>query len=311
MKARIASVALLGWLCLAAPSHGIPFPPGLPVAETEEESLARIDAVLAWLPVDTETFIISRSPEWFGKHTRLLTVEGSRQFRQGNLRYEGCTIHIFDKDLGEDGKALIESLGEADPVAIFELDGCQVFRFKRLDDHELREPPDEELRHIFVAIPRPNVLLWATHRGYLEEVLKQMKTPPAVPALSTDHSAWKYLDSKASSWSIRLLDRTPHPDDVTSPRSKRATDVGHYDGHARALLFSSPTHEEKIHLFYLSDNEEALQIAEAIWTKGDPVFSERVQVRERERGVIEITHPNDGAFILFVVLPEFGKLIYH
>lgn len=204
------------------------------------EMSARIEQVLNWLPVDTETVIVAQGPlklsdvaegrqgleellkqsliglvgtirgkEYKARLTGLqieLLVEGSRHFRfphgLGLMPYEGCRIAIFSEQQREPLAALMNTLTK-DAQANEEIAGHSVARFE--------EKWENDNWTVLVAQPAADVLLAATDRGYLTEVLKRMSAKPAQRALpSTSRSGRTSISQRASGQSAILTSsRTP------------------------------------------------------------------------------------------------------
>lgn len=202
-----------------------------------------IQTVLDWLPTDTETLMVANGPfemRWrdparadsepaapsaslsghlenlqcgnlgslrqgqllksLNERVVALAVHGARKFRVpkqlGLAPYEGCDCLIFRRGLGDRApllqKALAASVGKQEKIA-----GIDVFSFQ--------EKLERDLWTFYVAVPRPNVLLCATDRGYLTDVLNRVESPkPIRPrAFPAELPEWKHVDLKARFWAIR------------------------------------------------------------------------------------------------------------
>ena len=140
-------------------------------------------------------------------------IQGSRHFREPEnggevMGFEGCSILVFEHDPGPLIDALQQSAAKGGARGET-IDGIRV-----LIDEEKSEG-DVETR--LLAFPRPNVLLVANNRQYLEEILTRMaqrKTPRALPAQLPE---WQFLDANARFWGLRHYDPAQAKLDPTSP----------------------------------------------------------------------------------------------
>jgi len=146
-------------------------------------------------------------------HKVKFAIEGSCQFRpvrKGPVSvtmYAGCHIFIFDDDLGGTGDSLMRSLLK-DADATESLAGHKVARFeKRINDKDTQT-------RLFTR-PKPDVLLFATDRAYLLDLLRRMSGKPQKRAFPKDLPHWKQLDPKSRYWAIRRYERKEQDDAAT------------------------------------------------------------------------------------------------
>lgn len=272
----------------------------------------RIDEVLWWLPADTQTVLIAQGPFPFEPADEReevtlvksllqacsamrsdyakavqgrvisLAVAGGRRFRRpkhlGLMPYEGAHIIVFCDDLGAVGETLMESLSQrADKTET--LSGRPVMKFEGMCEADIWT--------LYVTRPKANVLVWATSRAYLSEVLDRMASRAGVRALPEDLPEWRHCDVSRRIWAIRHYDHKDAPDDPSSPLGgeKDATVPD-----AQAVGFVFALEPGKAHVKYLSENVNALKIAKEFWT--DQVLNQLV--RPGEPGVVEISVSLDG-----------------
>jgi hypothetical protein len=244
-----------------------------------------VQDVLSWLPVDTETFTAANGPFWISdfivydrsnrkvsteeleKGFRLETLgwfgvlektldrervvfaaEGSRRFRApgrlGLMRYEGCQIGIFAYDQSRRMHRFFEeSVHKALRVEMIEGQKVAVFQKKS----------EADIWTLFVANPRDNVVLVATNREYLKEVLSRIGGRTGQRALPESLSEWKYVNREARFWGLRHFDRHEAEKDPTSPLTERPY---YYDTQAIGLTYECiPANREKTAtITYLSSN---------------------------------------------------------
>ena len=99
-----------------------------------------------------------------------LALEGSRHFRGpkglGLMPFEGCQIVIFEDEAKWGLQAAMKVLMQKAPKTI-ELAAKEVAVYE--------EKWENDIWTVFFTQPKPGILLCATHRGYLKEVLKRME----------------------------------------------------------------------------------------------------------------------------------------
>jgi hypothetical protein len=207
-------------------------------AEATKDQPLTWQQVLAWLPADTETLVVAQGTfpigkdeknpslaQWitrftsglhrhptFDKHQlklakaeMCLVVEGARNFRSpdgpgniGSFRYEGCHFIVFTdaaRAVVGDFYAALKAAAQA----TLQLQGQEVLYFA-----EQYRGSDGDT---FVVRLRPTVLLIASHKGYLEEVLRRMRQPDGKRALPDDSDMWKHVDTNSLVWAVRKYDQ--------------------------------------------------------------------------------------------------------
>lgn len=260
-----------------------------------EHSLASVDMMISWLPQDTESIVVlqqafelpnsldesrgdirklaevsSVGPLGFMKngamydclrgHRISLAVEGSRQFRApaglGPMPYAGCHMLCFESA----SSVPIDGL-----VALADIElrivGYHVFVFKEV----LHKMQSSDQWSVYIARPRPGLLLVATDRAYLEEVLTRVDSSNSSTALAHVRPEMKYADTTKPFWAIRHYDESSDAD-PTSPRSNtvpRNEQDESAIGIAADIEFGSTPH---ISVTYLSSHASAELIAMRRWT---------------------------------------------
>lgn len=194
--------------------------------------------VLDWLPLNTETVIVTQGPyqlkppepegrekeeptlvetmHYFSawplmavrdgslvKHLAGqdidLAVEGAGQFGKdggglGLQSYRGCHILVFQRDLGPAGNALKKALKQTAKSV------------EKIGSHEvlsMEEKLEQTLWQFFFVQPRPNVLLCATNKQYLKQVLDRMEKHQVERAFPANLPEWKHVDTTKRVWGIR------------------------------------------------------------------------------------------------------------
>ncbi len=139
-------------------------------------------------------------------------MEGSRHFRApdgwGTTLYEGARIIVFQDDLGQAGetwmRALKKRAAKTEMIAGFQVPIYQ-------------EKVGRDLWSCHYAQPRPNILIAATDRGYLQTILERMGRRGNRRALPAHLREWKQLDGQARCWAIHHHDRQDAEQDDSSP----------------------------------------------------------------------------------------------
>jgi hypothetical protein len=202
--------------------------------------------VLSWLPADTETLLTAKGPfhlpnfqvrrEDYADHRLqaqelrqafqgltvglfafgngglrnqlegkkiLFAAEGSRAFRTpndlGELPYEGCAIVIFADDLGETQETFMKTAGK------------NALRIENIESHQVavfQEKMQQDIWTMYVDFPAKNIVVVATNRDYLGEVLARMRAPGTPRAFPEALAEWKYVDTQAEFWGMRHFDRS-------------------------------------------------------------------------------------------------------
>jgi hypothetical protein len=313
-----------------------------------------VEVAISWLPADTETIVVSRGP--FGlttnapvretkdnpisdkelmsdfedlslgqflfkdgllakrleKKTVNFAVEGSRHFRPpadlGEMRYEGCSIILFTDDLGDE----IGSFAKDARRSALNVEGIanhQVFVFQ--------EKLERDTWTTFAAFPNDHMVLLATDRNYLVEVLARMGGKIGPRALPDDLPEWKYVNTHARSWGLRHYDNSQSQLDPTSPQGGRKS-ANFPDEQAIGLAFVfDPQSGRLARVTYLSRNlgigskptETPLGMANSPEAKGLDI-----KYRELSPGVVEasysLEHRQALQFFLFVLEGILGHAIY-
>ncbi len=212
----------------AAPTKGLP---------------PRVARVLRWLPLDTETLFVARSVilpdfnpdgrrevQWLnigvslaagdlalvdgGTHSKALRgrkieciVSGARNFdgvsKFGSLRSEGCTIIVFETDLGDAAREWTEGLRKQ-AKAVRTLVGREVFVFPSTTVMD-RWAKETEWQGTYFVLLTPNTVLCASSDRYLESVLRRANEVSELRALPDNLPEWKQIDLDAPAWMLRHI----------------------------------------------------------------------------------------------------------
>ena len=318
-------------------------------AEDRRFSYVSIDDVLWWLPEDTETVYVARGPfkvtpptdeppasvsalEYADLALRMshlgilqtiekgrfleplvgrsvsFCIQGGRRFRPpkqlGGMLYEGCDIVILQDGLGSPRDLLIRQLRlharQAQSIA-----GEQVMEFE--------ERLESDFWKFFVALPAPNVLLCATNRDYLTQVLNRMHQRGQKRALPEDLPEWKHVNTAAKFWAVRHYDNEGAQSDPSSPLSGVLKGANWPDKQAVGIVFDlDPSRSRVATVKYLSANKDAVKLFGDHHSKVDQGF--KPVIRENAAGVVEMLVSLDdlhgsGMFLL-VLFALLGHAVY-
>lgn len=307
-------------------------------------SLDSINDVLWWLPEDTETVSVVRGPfkldaldseppddmpglervdltlrmaplgalqtikkgrfykPLIGR-SLLFSVEGSRKFRSpanlGSMPYEGCQIIILQQGLGPARDTFVrEMTSNAKQVEV--VAGQRVMAFE--------EKLEEDTWKFFIAIPAPNILIFATNQDFLTQVLKRMHQKGQKRALPEDLPEWKHVKTGAKFWAVRHYDKDDAQEDPSSPLSGKQMAANWPDTGAVGIVFEfDPGRSKVTTIKYISGNKNALKLVTDQWGKLIQGF--KTVIRQAEPGVVEIVlsldnedQAGDFLFLLFALL---------
>jgi hypothetical protein len=216
-------------------------------------------------------------------------LEASRHFRPpaglGEMPFEGCTLAVFKDSLGDRRDAFMKDAARV-AVRMEEIEGQKVA--------VLEEPSEQDIWTLFITFPQDGLVLVATNKQFLQEMLGRMRGAEGKRALPDTLPEWKYVNKQAQFWGLRHFDRTQADDDPTSP-FVGGNSANVPDDEAIGLTYqSNPTNERKATLTYLSGSRAEIRKIEE---RRFPASSEpearaglHIQHRDLEPGVIQSTY---------------------
>jgi hypothetical protein len=243
----------------------------------------------------------------------LFALEGSRHFRPpaglGEMPFEGCALAVFKDDLGDRRDAFMKDAAQV-AVRVEEIEGLTVAVFE--------EPSEQDILTTFVTFPQEGVVLIATNKRFLQEMLARMRGVEGERALSDNLPEWKYVNKKAKFWGLRHYDKRQANEDPSSPfgGSKSANTP---DDDAVGLTYQcDPSRERRATLTYLSSPRvELRKIEESRFpssSEPEATAGLHIQYREMDPGVIQSTYdlsysrPFD--YFFFVLMLDMGHGIF-
>jgi hypothetical protein len=69
----------------------------------------------------------------------------------------------------------------------------------------------------YIVQPQANMLCCATHKGFLDEVLRRMRNPEATRALPEHLPLWKHVAKDARFWGVRQYKKSKDPETMDLP----------------------------------------------------------------------------------------------
>jgi hypothetical protein len=305
--------------------------------EGEKPAPSALEEFLTWLPPNTETLVVARGPfkvqyfedsdedsedaeevsleETFQYYTLgslaairegrffkemanwtvKLALEGSRKFRRpsglGGFLYEGSDVILLEDKTPLD--SFMKSI-EKDAEAILEVQGHRVSVY--------REKLENDEWTFHVVRPKPNVLLCATNRGYLDETLRRITNSPKPRAFSADLPEWKLLNPDARVWAIRHYIRGE--EDVYACSFKD-------DATAKGMVFFPSAEGRTGRVRILSESEDTFkEVAGSFHNPREGLTAETTH----EKGVVEVrakcVDPKSTSYFVFVLLAFLGHAIF-
>jgi hypothetical protein len=311
ISANSGTMFLAALVALASLGQAAEPPKSASPAQVVQKSPAeRLDEVLHWLPADTETIVVTnsvtidppktlededadelaasdyhkamellRNKDLIG-HKMLLAVGGSRCFRvprgSGGMPYQGCEISIVEESAAPALTSAVQSILKTakttteiagKPVAVFE------------------EKVGKRIWTFFLVQPKPQVFLYATHRGYLQQVLEQIEKPPEARAMPAELPEWKIVDTTAPVWAIRHYSKAAAAKDPTSPLREGRAVANVRDPEAVGLAFSGDPVAKRATAWYLSHSKNLI----AITSKNFAAEVLHPKVEQIQPGVARVT----------------------
>ena len=239
-----------------------------------------------------------------------LAVHSSRHFRApaglGMGPFEGCEIVILADDLDE--KNAIMSQTRKSALQIEEIEGQKVSIFK--------EKLEEDVWTSYVAFPNSRVVLVASDREFLAEVLRRMHDRTGKRALPADLPEWKFIDTRSRFWGLRHYDRSQGKFDPTSPIGGRKS-ASEPDDQAIGLTFGfEPNGSRLATITYLSGDRGTPGTGHKILAMSDANEARGLNIVVREiapgvsQGKYSLERLESTDFFFLALSEMFGPAIY-
>jgi hypothetical protein len=191
------------------------------------DQVARLKDVLWWLPADSELICVAHGPfafvlpgierdcndtlsrfqNWVLPNVR--DVDGSALddvpvaliVYASRVAFGGCDIVVFERPLGDAGDSFMAEVGK------------RATRMEPIGDTEaavIDRSSGETHWTTLIALPAPDVLLFADNRECLAEVMARMAKKSDRSVLDNKRPEWKYVDLGARQWAMRHYKQTPN-----------------------------------------------------------------------------------------------------
>ena len=203
------------------------------------------------------------------------------------MPYEGCQIAVFTDDQSSHFDRFMQE-SAVHGMKAEEIERQRVAVFQRRFE--------EDMWPIFVAHPLKNVLIVATNREYLQEVLARIRGDIGQRALPETLPEWKHVNRKAKFWGLRHFNKGDAGADPSSPFGGKRT-ANMPDELAIGLTFEgTPNEQQSATIRYLSANPEILRMVEAnlFPANAEPAETRGLQSRYRDVGPDAV----EGSFTL-------------
>lgn len=304
----------------------------------EKVEADRLSSTLGWLPENSETLVVANGPFAFADQKKsreglihsarcclpllvtnemrkgklgeqlagrevLLAVEAGRRFiapkELGVMPFEGCEIIVFATKERDFLAGIVADLfEEAKDTHFFGKTRVAVFEEEWQDDKW----------SLFVAQPSADVLLVATAKSFLEEVLSRMNGTGGERAFAVDFAEWKHIDRTAALWGIRHYRKEFADTDPTSPLASGEAPGNVPDPQAIGLAFhiyDNDTVSSRVR--YLTKCADALEVFSGQWDR--PNSRLKPTLVTGDASVVEVVADYNKAFE-FLLLIYLGHGIY-
>jgi hypothetical protein len=242
-----------------------------------------------------------------------LAIEGARHFRPpsdlGEMPFEGCAIAVFVDDLDTDMASFVKD-NRKSILRVEQVEGQAVA--------VLREKLERDMWTAYVAFPNNRMIIVATNRDYLSEVLARLEGKKGNRALPNDLPEWKYVNTDLQFWGLRHYDRTQAKLDPSSPFGGRKS-ANDPDEQAIGLvyIFDGSNGGNTAKITYLSADASLGSRPDATplsMVKGHDAGALHIKYREVSPGVVEgsYTLKNAGqvSFFFFVFMGMLGHAVF-
>ncbi|MFZ3216466.1 MAG: hypothetical protein WA192_10440 [Candidatus Acidiferrales bacterium] len=183
---------------------------------------------------------------------------------------------------------------------------------------EFRVRLEEDVWTTLVAFPKPNVLVVATNRDYLREVLARIGGATGPRALPDELPEWKYINTYDRCWGLRHYDKSQANRDPSSPTGGEKS-ANFPDDKAIGLVFNSDAAPGRgTTITYLSDTKNVLEIVQEglfpAQSEADSVKDLRIHYREIAPGAVQgsfdLEHSEPVQYFTFVLMAVLGHGVY-
>jgi hypothetical protein len=304
------------------------------------KSEEQINAALGWLPANTETVIVAKEAFKLDFNSRrssappgalrlmqsyTLTPVSSRAAEELTAKLEGQTLRfaVFAARRFQNHQP---GAGNAVPHGLIAYQGCGLYGMaKPVAGQPMTRPPDESLmgyptwtargggaeypaagdsraETIFIAQPKPDLLLACNDRNFFSEILARIDAPPRARAFAQDGPELKLVDRSAPLWAFRRF--LPERAGVDPSYPSGGGVMGIADTDASAVVFEAGAPKMAIRAQWISKSRvNPWQALAAI-----PDFRGTAKVQMNRDGLWQIAVEQDGSASLYAALALMGIL---
>lgn len=218
------------------------------------------------------------------------------------MRYEGATVFVFDAPLGSRGSAVMSELKKT-AERVISVEGLEVA--------QMREKLENDIWTLYITIAQPDILIAATDRDYLAEVLRRRVKKEGSRALPDTLPEWRWVNTDAPYWALRHYSRD-HPEEDPSSPFVRGGGAGVFDAGAIGLAAYAAADGRTVVAHYLSRSDNAEAVAQEMWRHPDEGIDPAISKAGQEAIEVRFTARDSeqmGMF-LFFLFAALGHAIY-
>ena len=305
--------------------------------ESRNAALARrsedqINAALGWLPTNTETVIVAKEAFSLDFNSRrggtlpgalrltqsyTLTPIASKAAAELSTKLEGQTLR-FAVFAARRFQNRAPGEGNTAPHGLIAYQGCGLYGLARPAAGQILErAADESLmgyltwtvpagesrgETIFVAQPKPDLLLACNDRNFFSEMLARIDAPPRSRPFAQDGPELKLLDRSAPLWAIRRFLPERAEADPSYPSGNGL--MGIADADAAGVVFEAGMPKTAIRAQWISKSR--VNPWQALAALPDLRGTARVQMNRE--GLWQLSVDQDGSASLYAVFALMGIL---
>jgi hypothetical protein len=295
----------------------------------------RVDSILGWLPLDTETIIVAQEPFTLiddhenenpkalamaqGYAVGLLAAAENEKLHKALL---GRTIRLAAAGARAFGIHPPDERG-AIPLGLIAYQGCAAYVFAEpIAESSLSRPPDESLMGhpmwvskgsqndrpetdtYLVAILKPDLLIVCNNRDFLTTMVSRMASPQKGRALPADLPEWKQLDRHTPFWAVRHYHSARENTDPTNAAYMLKVE-GDPEAVGLIVEFGLASHSAVARMISKSDPWKHLS--------GNQELHGAAQSRELAKGVWELSisgKPEAAMMSVFALMAVLGFAVF-
>ena len=247
-------------------------------ATKETPQISRINAILNWLPQDTETVMVAAKPGRFELNVRREAESTLAECAPGlagvGLPSESRGEWAISYDYVVNGTCNYRFPKE---LGLMPYDGCKILGLKPRELARLRSLAKRRAKRngivqglVVYVVEEPwngdrwtyyfafagDLMFCATSKRYLAEVLSRRMQPVTQPGLPASFAEWKYFDKSDPLWVVRHW---------TPRMNKAGGGMNMHDEHLVGYAMSLSKDAKRFTVISISDNPNGFEIASQDW----------------------------------------------